>query len=256
MRRIVEVKNIKIGEGIPKVCVSMTGENLEELKKEAHVLKTAPLDIVEWRADFFDKVQDILKVKETLKVIGEILYDIPILFTFRSKKEGGAKNIDIEYYKTLILCVAEEKSADLIDIELFMGDDTVKELIEKCHENGGRVVISNHDFQNTPRKEEIVARLKKMQMLGADIAKIAVMPRNSSDVIELLSATNEMNQKCREIPIITMSMSGIGVLSRVAGEIFGSAVTFGAVRKPSAPGQIGIGDLNSILKVLHESLNK
>ena len=93
-------------------------------------------------------------------------------------------------------------------------------------------------------------------MLGADIAKIAVMPRNSSDVIELLSATNEMNQKCREIPIITMSMSGIGVLSRVAGEIFGSAVTFGAVRKPSAPGQIGIGDLNSILKVLHESLNK
>ena len=256
MKRIVEVKSVKIGEGIPKVCVSMTGENLEELKKEARVLKTAPLDIVEWRADFFDEVQDTLKVKEVLGVIRKILYDIPIIFTFRSKKEGGAGNISVEYYKMLNRCVAEEKNVDLLDVEFFMGDDIAREIIENCHEHGVKVILSNHDFQNTPRKEEILLRLKRMQMLGADIAKIAVMPNDPSDVIELLSATNEMNQTFGEIPIITMSMSGIGSISRIAGEVFGSSVTFGALRKASAPGQIGVSDLNSTLKVLHESLNK
>ena len=256
MKRIVEVKSVKIGEGIPKVCVSMTGENLEELKKEAHVLKTVPLDIVEWRADFFDEVHDTLKVKEAIGAIRKILYDIPILFTFRTKAEGGAGNISIEYYKMLNRCVAEDKNIDLIDVELFLGDDIARELIGNCHEHGIKVILSNHDFQNTPRKEEILIRLKRMQMLGADIAKIAVMPKGPNDVIELLSATNEMNQEVGEIPIITMSMSGIGSISRIAGEVFGSSVTFGALRKASAPGQIGVSDLNSTLKVLHESLNK
>lgn len=256
MSRIVEVKNIKIGEGIPKVCVSMTGEDLEELKKEAYILKEAPLDIIEWRADFFNDVQDILRVKETLRDIRKILCDIPILFTFRSKNEGGEKSIDVEYYKRLNQCVAEEKIVDLIDVELFTGDNIVRDIIEKCHENGIKVILSNHDFENTPKKEEILTRLKKMQLIGADIAKIAVMPKEPSDVLELLSATNEMNKRYGEIPIITMSMSGIGALSRVAGEIFGSAVTFGAVGKASAPGQIEINDLNSILKILNRSLNK
>ena len=49
-------------------------------------------------------------------------------------------------------------------------------------------------------------------------------------------------------------MANTGVLSRLCGEVFGSALTFGAVGKTSAPGQIGVEDLRIALEILHKSL--
>ena len=85
------------------------------------------------------------------------------------------------------------------------------------------MVGSNHDFGGTPDKADLLFRLRKMQELGADIPKIAVMPRCPGDVIALLDATQEMSGKYADRPIITMSM-GAGVVSRLCGEYFGSAM--------------------------------
>ena len=93
-----------------------------------------------------------------------------------------------------------------------------------------------------------------MQDLDADIPKIAVMPQNKKDVLTLLSATEEMVSEYADRPIITMSMAGTGLISRLCGEVFGSALTFGAVGKVSAPGQMGIEDLTTVLGLLHKSL--
>jgi 3-dehydroquinate dehydratase-1 len=93
-----------------------------------------------------------------------------------------------------------------------------------------------------------------MQDLGADIPKIAVMPQNKKDVLTLLAATEEMASEYADRPIITMSMAGTGVISRLAGEVFGSALTFGAAAKASAPGQMGVEDLKQVLTLLHGAL--
>ena len=93
-----------------------------------------------------------------------------------------------------------------------------------------------------------------MQAMDADIPKIAVMPRNKKDVLTLLSATEEMATDYADRPIITMSMAGTGVISRLCGEVFGSALTFGAAGKASAPGQMGVQDLNTVLGLLHKAL--
>ena len=50
-----------------------------------------------------------------------------------------------------------------------------------------------------------------------------------------------------------MSMAKAGVISRLAGEVFGSAATFGAVKKASAPGQISVNDLRTVLTILHQA---
>jgi 3-dehydroquinate dehydratase I len=92
-----------------------------------------------------------------------------------------------------------------------------------------------------------------MQVMGADIPKIAVMPKSKLDVLELLEATVIMSEKYADRPIITMSMSGMGVVSRLTGELFGSALTFGAAKKASASGQVGVDDLYGILQLLHKS---
>ena len=86
-----------------------------------------------------------------------------------------------------------------------------------------------------------------MQDFGADIPKMAVMPTCKQDVLTLLSATLEMSEKYADRPIITMSMAGTGVVSRLTGETFGSALTFGAASKASAPGQVGVHELKQVL---------
>ena len=250
----VEVRNIKIGEGIPKICVPIVGVTKEDIINEAKTFESIPVDVVEWRVDWFEGVFEIEKVKDVLADLRKALGETPLLFTFRTSKEGGEKAIEPDVYAGLNKAVAATGYVDLVDVEVFTGDEIVKDIIEAAHSFGVKVVASNHDFYKTPDKDDIVGRLRKMQELGADIPKIAVMPQNKADVLTLLTATEEMSSKYADRPIITMSMAGTGVISRLCGEVFGSALTFGAAKKASAPGQMGVEDLNTVLQLLHKSL--
>lgn len=250
----VMIRGVAIGEGIPKICVPIVGKTREEIIKAAEEIRTLPVDVVEWRADWFEQVFEAEAVFDVLQELRRILGELPLLFTFRTKKEGGEKEIDEKYYRTLNQLVVESGLADLIDVEVFIGDDVVNDLVRTAHENGVKVIGSNHDFEKTPEKDEIIRRLCRMQEMEVDLPKIAVMPREKVDVLTLLAATEEMNRKYADRPIITMSMAGDGVISRLCGEVFGSVLTFGAAGKVSAPGQIGVAELRQILTILHESV--
>ena len=211
----VVVRGLSIGEGIPKICVPIVGVTKEDIVTEAESFASIPVDVVEWRVDWYEHVFDTEKVKETLAELRAALKDTPILFTFRTLKEGGEKAIEPEAYAALNKAVVRTGNADLIDVEAFTGDEIVKDIIAAAHENGVKVVASNHDFDKTPDKDDIVGRLCKMQELGADIPKIAVMPQSKADVLTLLAATEEMYREHADRPIITMSMAGTGVVSRL-----------------------------------------
>ena len=250
----VKVRNIEIGAGIPKICVPIVGVTREEILAAAENIKSTKADVVEWRVDWYENIFDFTKTEATMQALREVLGEMPILFTFRTSKEGGEKAIETEAYVELNQNAAKTGLVDLVDVEAFTGDDVVKAVVEIAHENGVKVIASNHDFHKTPAKEEIVSRLRKMQELGADIPKIAVMPQNKKDVLTLLAATEEMVSEYADRPIITMSMAGTGVISRLCGEVFGSALTFGAAKKASAPGQMGVNDLSTVLGLLHNAL--
>ena len=230
----VKVRNITIGEGRPKICVPIVGKTREEILKEASTFSALPVDVAEWRVDWYDDVFDTEEVLTTAKQLNEALGEIPVLFTFRTSKEGGEKEISLEQYAQLNKAVAESGYVDLVDVEAFTGDEIVTSIISHAHANGVKVIASNHDFVKTPEKDEIVRRLRKMQTL--------------------LEATLEMSEQYADRPIITMSMAGTGVVSRLTGETFGSALTFGAASKASAPGQIGVHELKQVLDIIHKSL--
>lgn len=250
----VIVRNVKIGEGIPKICVPLVGMTKEEIVKEAMMLEEVPKDLVEWRADWFEHVFEFEKVCEVLEELRGILKEIPLLFTFRSAKEGGELSISDEEYVALNKFAIESGKVDMVDVEMFSSLEAVEKVISCAHEHDIKVVASNHDFEKTPSKKEIISRLQKMQEAGADILKIAVMPQSAKDVLTLLAATEEMVANYAKQPVVTMSMSGLGLISRLSGEVFGSAITFGAVKKVSAPGQIPAKELEVILNILHKSL--
>lgn len=250
----VIVRNIAIGEGRPKICVPIVASTKEAILQEAASFHQLPIDVAEWRADWFEHVFETEQVLETGRELRAVLGDIPLLFTFRTAKEGGEKTITPEAYASLNIAAAESGFADLIDVEIFTGDTIVKTIIDAAHKAGVKVIASNHDFHKTPEKEELIRRLCKMQESGADIPKIAVMPQSKQDVLTLLNATLEMSENYAQGPIITMSMSGTGVVSRLTGETFGSALTFGAAAKASAPGQIGVHQLADVLSIIHQNL--
>lgn len=250
----LKIKNVTIGDGAPKIIVPLVGTSEEQIMKEAALVKDLKPDAVEWRVDIFEKVEDLDAVKDMIGKLRTVFADELILFTFRTHKEGGNKEISTEYYVELNQTAIRTKNVDLVDVELFTGDKYVNAILSTAKENGVFVVMSNHDFVKTPPKDEILFRLRKMQEYGADIPKIAVMPTSVADVITLLDATNTMRTQYADRPIITMSMSGTGVISRLAGEVFGSAFTFGAGKAASAPGQIPVAELRKVLEILHKSM--
>lgn len=247
----IKVRDIEIGAGAPKIIVPIVGVTKEDILNEAKTFDSIPVDVVEWRVDWFEHVFEFDKVEDVLKELRTVLGNIPLLLTFRTKKEGGEKAIDTKDYKELNLRAAKTGYVDFIDVEIFTGDDVVREIIDGAHAAGVKVIASNHDFFKTPAKSDIIYRLRKMQDMGADIPKIAVMPQSKRDVLTLLCATEEMVTDYADRPIITMSMAGTGVISRLCGEVFGSSMTFGAAKKASAPGQMGVNDLNTVLDLLH-----
>ena len=250
----VIIRNITIGKGRPKICVPITGQTAEEILTEAESFPSLPADLAEWRADWYEDVFDMEKLLGTGRALRKALGEIPLLFTFRTKAEGGEKEISDEQYQILNTAMAESGHADLIDVEIFSKETVAEKIISAAHENNVKIVGSNHNFHTTPSQGEIVKRLCHMRNAGADIPKIAVMPQSEQDVLTLLSATLEMSRQHADCPIITMSMAKTGLISRLAGETFGSAVTFGAASKASAPGQIGVKELAQALDIIHGSL--
>ena len=118
----VRVRNIEIGTGIPKICVPIVGVTKEDILAEAKTFDSIPVDVVEWRVDWFEGVFDFSQVLDVLQGLREALGEIPLLFTFRTSKEGGEKAIEPQAYAQLNIHAAQSGYVDLVDVEAFIGD--------------------------------------------------------------------------------------------------------------------------------------
>ncbi len=241
----VKVRNIVLGEDLPKIAVPNVGVTEEEILASAKEIAAAKPDIMEWRIDYYEAgIKDNEKLIATAKALRDVVGELPILVTFRTKNEGGVLELGEDEYLDLVATVVTNRLGDAVDIELFHDEERVKDLVKQAHNYNVVVIMSNHDFEKVPAKDVIEFRLKKMADLGADVPKLACMPHSADDVLTLLSATNDA-RKALSTPIITMAMADLGKVSRIAGQVFGSCLSFGAVGKTSAPGQLSIEDLRN-----------
>lgn len=249
----VQIGALRIGEGMPKTIVPITGATAEIALQQAAAIAASPAtDLAEWRIDYLDIATDAPALTALGKRIQQALGGKPLIVTFRTKAEGGATPISDAAYGALNAALVRGGFAQLIDVEMFRDPTVVEALVTAAHRAGVKVVMSSHEFQATPAREEIVARLLKQQALGADVLKIAVMPHDAGDVLALLDATWQVRQRS-DRPLLTMAMGGTGVVSRLAGETFGQALTFGMIGTPSAPGQVEVDQLHAVLQVIHAS---
>ena len=263
------VKGVSFGEGTPKICIPITGKTEAEIFAEAELIRTLPHQVVEWRADHYNEITDHEKTDAVLRKLQELLPESVLLFTFRTHQEGGARELSEKEYLEICEHVVLSGCSDLVDFELFTGcmerfllhgigneasasgpeNGPLPGFLELSRAHGVPVILSSHDFQKTPEREELLIRLRTMDRLGAGIAKLAVMPNSEQDVLTLLAATREAANTL-SCPVITMSMGALGAVSRVSGRLTGSCMTFGSAERASAPGQLPAGKLAEILEIL------
>ena len=246
----VKIRNILLGEGVPKIAVPNVGSTEEEILTSTKEIAAAKPDLMEWRIDYYAAgVEDTAQLIDTGRKIRELIGELPLLITFRTKSEGGVCQLEENRYLDLVDQIIVNRLGDAVDIELFHEEKRIESLVSEAKNYNVVVIMSNHDFEKVPAKDVIEFRLKKMANLGADVPKLACMPHNVEDVLTLLEATNAVHNEI-ENPIITMAMGDIGKVTRIAGQVFGSSLSFGAVGKSSAPGQLSIEELRNAEKYL------
>lgn len=243
------VKNVEIGTGKPKICIPIVGKTDLEILEQARSLKKYHYDLVELRIDHYENALNSKAVRVLLKKLRRIL-KCPILFTCRTLNDGGELDLEEEKYSLLLMNAILSESIDLLDVEFINNNFLLYKLIEIAHQHDVKVIMSNHDFHETPETSVIVDRLEKMEVLGADILKMAYMPLSKRDVVRLLDLTITMSEKFNK-PIVSMSMGEMGKISRICGELSGSAITFAYAGKASAPGQINVKDMEVLLETIH-----
>ncbi len=234
----------------PTICVPVMDADAADIIGSVKRLVDSKVEMIEWRADFFDSLHDVEKLKKLLFELRDMTRDVILLVTIRTESQGGQCRLSEQELKKLLVEISQTHCADLIDVEYFSFSDPEK-VIDKLHERGALLVVSHHDFSGTPSFDLMASLLEQMRDADADIVKLAVMPKSMQDVCTLLSVTSDFYEKNPTIPAITMSMGSMGVPSRVMGYMFGSCVTFASEGKAaSAPGQLPFTDLSDIYKKL------
>jgi len=233
-----------------KTIVPITAKTKEQALAQAQVIaNTADADLAEFRIDLLSFASDTKQVIALGHELKKVLGNKPMIATIRTKNEGGQLEIsDVDYGKTY-QAYLKNPFMDWLDVEMFRDQKVVSEIVQKAHQKKVLVVMSNHDFQKTPSQDEIEKRLLKQDQMGADVLKIAVMPKSKQDVFTLMNATLKVSQQTTK-PLLTMSMGQLGTISRVATANMGGSYSFGMIGEASAPGQIDVTKLKQILKTV------
>lgn len=247
----VTVKDKVIGGSDPLICLPLVAREKSDLLMQAQELKQLTPDLLEWRIDGFGAVEDPGSCLEALQELQTAVGSIPLIFTCRILSEGGLKDISQKARLKLITAAIASGRVDLVDIEMCNEPSFIETVKQAAKESGTKLILSYHNFTDTPDENTIHDKLLQAQDLGADIAKLAVMPKTYADVLTLLGATLRARSGAVKVPIVTMSMGPEGGVTRLAGGLFGSDITFAIGKEASAPGQIPIGALRQAMAVLY-----
>lgn len=232
------------------ICTPLVGQTKEKIVGQLEQVLLKQPDVIEWRVDFFEHVDDTEQVLDVVDTVKKEIGDKPLIFTLRSVREGGHPvSLTDEEAIALNAEVCRRTAAEYVDCELSNDPEHIRYLRKVAADNGKLVIGSFHDFNMTPSRDVLLGKITAAERFGLDVAKVAVMPQSLEDVLTLLGVTLEAKRRVR-IPLITMSMGKHGAVSRMVGGIFGSSLSFAVGALSSAPGQIPIDDLKTVFDII------
>ncbi len=248
MLKEVIIKRKTLSSDKVSICVPIVAKKADEILSAVDKCVSLDVPVIELRADCFECFKNQDQLLALLEQIGARTENTIVIFTIRTSLEGGNADIAEAEYKDVLMKVSASGSIDIIDVEtshILEGE----EFINQLHNNGVYVLASHHDFDKTPELMDLIEIYDDLQATGADIIKLAVMPKVPADVLCIFKAAEYANDNLEALTIM-ISMGNMGKVTRVAGKLVGSCITFASIDEISAPGQIDFSTMNSLLEIL------
>ena len=154
---------------------------------------------------------------------------LPVLLTARHPLEGGAGNLSSSRRRALLGTFLP--FASLIDVESRIAG-AFADVLEAARKRRLEIVLSSHNFKQTPAVAALARAQREALRLGADVCKIAVQLRNAADLARLL-----LFQSGAKRPLATMGMGPLGKISRLLLPLAGSRLVYGYIDRPQVAGQ-------------------
>ena len=202
----LEIKHRVIGRGEPLICVPVVEQDAQSVIREITYLSQSTADMIEWRVDAFRDFTDYNAIRSVFEAVAPLLGEKLFLYTFRTAHQGGMAQVKAEQLDDLHDLAAESGCVDLVDLEFFEEDRPLHK-IKRLREMGVSVIASHHDFEQTPSPEVMKMLLEKMCAGGADIVKLAVMPQNYKDVLNLLDVTAQVQSASTVTERVTLQQT-------------------------------------------------
>lgn len=251
MSKELVIKNHIFSGEKPTICVPVVASSDAAILESIEKCIAAGVELIEFRADYYENLLDIEKLLLLVKKISALCKDTAVLFTIRTKAEGGEIDISEEDYKKILLAISHDHHIDLVDCELDKVSD-FGQFVSSLQDEGVKVVASHHNFAYTYPKAEIINIYERMLAGGADIQKIAMMPKSKEDALLLMSSAIDFNDKHEDSLLVAISMGELGQITRICSGYINSCITFATIENSSAPGQISYENMKEIYsKVLH-----
>lgn len=238
----------------PCLIVPITGTTSAKLIMEAVEAEQAGADVIEWRIDFlFGAHQNLSFAEIGREVISPILSQttVPLLLTLRTLEQGGHTRISAGRYRLLfaeMLDTLTHLNADpkRIGVDVEYQAPQASLLAENAFAAGYTVVVSHHDWKETPDKLMLRLLFEELLKFPNIVPKLAVTANSEDDVQRLLEVTKEVADISHR-PLISLAMGAKGTRSRIDGWKYGSIATFVAVGNASAPGQPNMAQVQEAL---------
>ena len=232
----------------PLVAASLGGG--ERLVDSARRATKLGADLIEVRVDSLSPKEraNISKILEAIKEATPC----PLIITVRRGAEQetpGKAGLDDRDRK--ILFEDSLPFADCIDVEI-ESDSVVREVMSLARKDGKKIILSYHDFTGIPDREKMELLTKSFTDLGGDVLKVAAMAKTQADVLKIMGLCQSMDGKKR----VFIAMGETGKISRAAGFLYGSCLTYGYMSKPTAPGQLPVEELIDLCALFYPAYAK
>ncbi|WP_198002078.1 type I 3-dehydroquinate dehydratase [Caldivirga maquilingensis] len=255
LEKAVNVHGIVFGDNnviIAAPVISLKGFN--DISEIVNIAKEKGIHILEIRYDYLLMENKDLSPSNILLQLNNLGF--PYIFTFRSPREGGVYEIPDHLRLKMILDIIVKYKPTILDVELYVFKDPemryyASSILKYSKDEGIGLIVSYHDFNNTPDYDTLYRIGEEEAAVGADILKIATMARDFSDIITMLRVTHDLRAKLRK-PLITLTMGERGKVGRVLTPIFGSDLVFVDLMGKSASGQIPLSHMLDFVRIMGE----
>jgi 3-dehydroquinate dehydratase I len=212
------------------ICVAISDKNIEKCLSELDKVEMAEI-----RLDLTG-----FGIKEINKIFS---HPTPTIATCRPELNGNEDQLEK-------LTAAIKAGAKYVDIEIETDLKQQSAIIEVARKHHCKVIISYHNFNETPGLKEMYKIVDRCFELGADIAKIAALSKSNADNARLLSLYSI------EKPLVVIGMGEIGKITRLIAPLLGAEFTFASMDEgiQTAPGQINYSKMKEMLSVLYKDL--